>query len=91
MSSNITVNFLKEGKYFVAYSPALELSAYGETLEKAKKSFTETLGIFLDHLTQAGTLEDELLSLGWERNSKQTLTPPVIVSSQTIKIPEYVA
>lgn len=34
---NITVNFIKEGNKFIAYSQAFDLSTCGKTLEEAKK------------------------------------------------------
>lgn len=62
---SLQVMFYEEGDYFVAYCPALELSSYGETNKTAKSAFENALTIFLEETMSRGTLEKELLSLGW--------------------------
>ena len=42
----------------MAYTPALDLSTSGTTLEEAKKNFTEAVEIFFDEIVKMGTLED---------------------------------
>ena len=61
----LQVMLYKEGDYFVAYCPALELSSYGDNDKTAKHSFEDALTIFLEETMNRGTLEKELLSLGW--------------------------
>lgn len=87
-SLNLPVSFLKEADQFVAYTPALDLSTSGNTLEEAKNNFTEAVGIFFDEIVQMGTLEDVLLDLGWKRQDKDFL-PPVIVSQgvESVRVP----
>jgi hypothetical protein len=41
------IALMKEGRVYVAYSPALDLSASGNTLAGAKKNFETTLRLFL--------------------------------------------
>lgn len=72
---------LKEGENFIAYSPAVDLSAVGESFEKAQENFKEIISIFFEELVEKGTLEEVLSELGWEKK-KKNLTPPVVVSSQ---------
>lgn len=78
---NLTVDiiFVKEENYFVAYCPALELSAYGDTLEKAKTSFDEEIKIFLSETRSKGTLEKYLLKNGWrlQQLPKVNYEPPI--------------
>lgn len=87
-SLNLPVSFLKEADQFVAYTPALDLSTSGSTLEEAKNNFTEAVEIFFDEIVQMGTLEDVLLDLGWKRQDKDFL-PPVIVSQgmESVRVP----
>lgn len=77
--ANLAVTFLREGKQFVAYSPALDLSTAGRSLEQAKKRFTEAAMIFFEECHKMGTLKEVLLDLGW-RGKKDVLTPPAIVA-----------
>jgi predicted RNase H-like HicB family nuclease len=85
---NLPVSFLKESDQFVAYTPALDLSTSGDTLEEAQKNFTEAVGIFFEEITSMGTLEDVLLDLGWKKQDDDFI-PPVIVSQgvESVKVP----
>lgn len=87
-SLNLPVSFIKEADQFVAYTPVLDLSTSGSTLEEAKNNFTEAVGIFFDEIVEMGTLEDVLLDLGWKRQDEDFL-PPVIVSQsmESVMVP----
>ena len=56
---------VKEEDYYVAYCPALELSGYGDTVEKAQESFEKEVEIFINETHERGTLEKYLLKNGW--------------------------
>lgn len=60
----VQVLFKKEGDFYVAYCPALELSGYGYSKSDAKKSFSENLEIFIEEVNEKGTLDKVLLDLG---------------------------
>lgn len=62
---SIEILLVQEGEYFVAYCPALELSSYGKTEQKARKAFDEALEIFFEETDRLGTLEKFLLKQGW--------------------------
>ena len=66
----VQVKILKEGDFLVAYCPMLELSSYGRTLEETKRAFDGAMRIFIEETTRRGTLERELLSLGWTLRQK---------------------
>lgn len=87
-SFNLPVSFLKESGQFVAYTPALDLSTSGHTLEEAKKNFTEAVEIFFMEIISMGTLEDVLLGLGWKKQNEDFI-PPTIVSQgiESVRIP----
>ena len=61
LSVGVDILFLKEGKYVVAYAPALELSSYGRNEQTARKAFDEAVSIFLEETERKGTLERVLL------------------------------
>lgn len=46
----LPVSILKEGKSFIAYTPALDLSTSGNTFEDAQKNFNEAVIFFLKNL-----------------------------------------
>lgn len=98
LPSKLTINLSlpvivsREGKYFIAYTPSLELSSYGKSLSLAKKRFEELVGIFLEDNIKQGSLEDTLLSLGWEIDTRDnTINPPVVIEHTitTLKVPKF--
>ena len=64
IAASIPLCFLKEGKSFVAFSPALDLSTCGKTYEEAKKNFQEALEIFFEECLRMGTLAQVLEQCG---------------------------
>ena len=62
---NLPVQISADENGFVAYCPALDLSTYGESEEAVKRAFEEVLQIFIGETDRKGTLERELVRLGW--------------------------
>ncbi|MBU2635015.1 hypothetical protein KJ841_00895 [Patescibacteria group bacterium] len=88
---NLPVSILREGKKFIAYTPALDLSTSGESYKEAKKRFEEIVEIFFEEIIKKGTLEEILRDLGWRRIQTKW-NPPIVISqeSQTIQVPSKV-
>ena len=86
VSLKIPVNFIKEGKYFTAFTPAFDLATQGDSLEDAKKMFIEAVQIFIDELNESGNLEEELLSLGWKKINGNLKPPRQIVEEVTVPV-----
>jgi len=84
---NLPVSILREGKKFIAYTPALDLSTSGNSYKEAKKRFAEIVNIFFEELIKKGTLDEVLRDLGWKR-VRTGWKPPVIISqeSQTVRV-----
>lgn len=78
----LPVSILKEGKSFIAYTPALDLSTSGGTFEDAQKNFNEAVNIFFEELIEMGTLNEVLTGLGWQKQNKM-FVPPIVVANQT--------
>ena len=89
--SKLPVIFLKEDETIIAYTPALDLSSCGRTIEEAKANFEQAVKIFFRECTKRGTLENVLLSLGWKKTAArpQTWQPPEVVCHMDLPIPEY--
>lgn len=79
---SLPVSILKEGKYYIAYSPALDLSTSGKTFDEVKKRFTEIVSIFFEELLEKGTLDKVLSELGWQNVQKEWF-PPLVVANET--------
>ena len=77
---SLPVTIFKEGKSYVAYSPALDLSTSASTYKKAQSRFLEIVELFLEELEEAGTLDAVLTGLCWQKVNSAWL-PPVVVSN----------
>lgn len=67
---SVPVVIIREGRYMVAYCPALDLSSYGDTEDDAKRGFEGAVRLFFEETSKRGTLERELLRLGWSLRLK---------------------
>lgn len=85
---SLPVAILKEGNYFIAHSPVLDLSTSGKSFEQVKRRFNEAVDIFFEELIAKGTLDEVLTDLGWYKVQSKW-TPPVVISqaSESFKIP----
>jgi len=74
----VDVLLIKEGAFFVAFCPSLNISSYGDTDKDAKKAFDEALHIFITETDKKGNLEKELLKNGWilQQQPKPLYKPP---------------
>lgn len=86
----LPVSILREGDSFIAYTPALDLSTVGDTMEQAQKRFEEAVQLFFEELREKGAINEALAELGWQKENNN-LTPPVVVSHQTetFSVPQF--
>lgn len=83
------VEFYEEDVVII-YSPALDLSGYGYSIEEAKNSFSESLHEFFRYTHNKNTLDTVLKNLGWSikgTKKKPTFKPPLdsdLVSSNSL-------
>lgn len=82
---SLPITYFKEGKSFVAYTPALDLSSSGDTLKQAEKHIKEAVELFVQETVSLGTLDEVLSNLGWEKVRKQWI-PPIFVSQDILSI-----
>lgn len=75
----------REGKHYVAYCPALDLSTVGKTEADAKRMFHEAAELFFEELVAMGTLDKALSDLGWQKD-KKTHRPPAIIRRATMRV-----
>ncbi|KAA6318050.1 hypothetical protein EZS27_031887 [termite gut metagenome] len=60
----------KEDNACIVYCPAMDLSAFGETYEEAKKEFQEIFTTHIEYCIQKNTLIKDLRNHGWVIKSK---------------------
>lgn len=76
----VSLLVFKQGDYYVAYCPSLELSSYGISVEDAKEGFDDAMNIYLEHCKENGTLETDLIKHGWSIERKPAkLEPPAMI------------
>ena len=70
-SVNVRLNMylFKEDESYIVYCPALDMSAYGDSEEHAKKSFADILAITIKYMLNKNTMKDDLISHGWQIKS----------------------
>jgi len=79
MNISVRIEIFKEGDVYVALSPELNVSSFGETIDDAKKSFREALEAFIEECQEMGTLEEVLEESGFSKinNSWESRKPIV--------------
>ncbi len=74
----------REGQNIVAYTPALELSTFGETEEEAIENFAQAVELFFETSNQRNVTFELLESLGWVyEHSKWTPSSSPIEGSRS--------
>ncbi len=77
----------KEGKYFIAHTPLLNLSVQGKTEEEVKKRFADAVILFFEELEEMGTTDEVLLELGWKKFKQEWKPPAVSLVAQPVEVP----
>lgn len=85
MQVKLQISIIKQGKQYIAYSPALDLSTSGKNLREAQKRFSELIDIFFEELIEQDTVDVVLRDLGWMKIKKQW-EPPQIVSQKSLDV-----
>lgn len=68
---DLDVYIWSENGIYFAYAPALDLTGYDTTEEKAKASFSNVLDTTLHYMHNKDTIFNELERLGWTVNRKK--------------------
>ena len=63
----------KEGGWYIAHCPPLDITTQGRTEEEAKKNLVEASELFVTSCFERGTFEQALRELGWRVVAGQTL------------------
>jgi predicted RNase H-like HicB family nuclease len=84
----LPVSIIKEGASFVAYTPALDISTFGETLGEAKSNFEQLVLVFFEELERNGNADEVLTSLGWRKIADQWSAPKEVQHTvETFRVP----
>lgn len=81
---NLEVLLFKEEDVYIAYSPALDISAFGATEQEAKEEFGNHMRSYITYCMNKKTLFRDLKAHGWEVKSKKRIKAPT--EEQLIKM-----
>jgi len=76
----------KEDETFVSYTPELDLSSCGGTVDEARKSLMTAVRLFIEEAEKMGTLEDILEEAGYRRNNTGGWDGPRMVAVETVEL-----
>lgn len=74
-SYRLPVSITKQGRCFVAYTPALDLSTSGKSVKNVQERFQEIAALFLEEIFNSGNADDVLSELGWKKIQKKWSPP----------------
>lgn len=87
LGAEVPVTILKEGSIFIAYSPALDLTTQGDSMQDAKRMFAEAAALFIEECVRMNTLDDVLKELGWENVHGEWIPPSFEQTSERVRMP----
>lgn len=77
---------LREGKTFVAYSPELDVSSCGASVEQARTNLKTAVRLFLEEAEKMGTLRDILGEAGYRKDRAGKWSPPSLVAMELVEL-----
>ena len=82
----LTSKVWKEGNYYIAYNPELEVASQGKTQERAEQRLKEAVNAFLETVKKRGILRQVLQESGFVQREKQWRSPSISISSLEVKV-----
>lgn len=76
----------KEGETFIAYSPKLDVSSCGNTIDEARNNLKIAVRLFVEEAEKMGTLEDILKESGYEKTDVNRWMTPRLVATELMSI-----
>ncbi|MEI7637244.1 MAG: hypothetical protein WCJ37_08050 [Syntrophus sp. (in: bacteria)] len=76
----------QEGKTYVSYSPKLDVSSCGGTVEDARNNLKTAIRLFLEEAEKMGTLEDILSESGYEKAERGDWMAPRLIATEHMSI-----
>lgn len=78
---NIAVSIFRQGDVFVAYTPALDISTYGNSKAEVQRNFEELINTFFASFEDHRELGQVLDSMGWTKQ-KASWQPPKVEQTE---------
>lgn len=76
----LTSKIWKEGKYYLAYNPELDVASQGKTPEEAQIMLKDAISLFVETAKEMGTLNKILSEAGFVKKEKRWVSPAISFS-----------
>jgi len=76
----------QEGKTYVAYSPKLDVSSCGSTVEEAKNNLKTAVRLFIEECDKMGSLDEILGEAGYESTDEHCWKTPRMVATELVSL-----
>jgi predicted RNase H-like HicB family nuclease len=76
----------REGKAFIAYSPRLDVSSCGNSIEEARRNLMTAVRLFLEEAEKMGTLEEILREAGYEKTDGSHWMTPRLIATELMSV-----
>lgn len=83
---SLPVEVFKEGRYFIARTPVLDLAVQGKDEVEVRSRFGEAVVLFFEELVDMGTMNEVLRHLGWVKVKSQWQPPFASIELRPIKV-----
>ena len=84
------------GNVWIAYCPELDITGSGYSEEEARQSFRIAMNDYLEYTLSEGTLEEDLIAHGWNKDGVGKMQEPPLESQlgnemlqSVLSIPSY--
>ncbi|MHB8730530.1 MAG: type II toxin-antitoxin system HicB family antitoxin [bacterium] len=77
-----TIQVFKEGKFYVAHAPELDVASQGATVEDAKEHLREAIEAFVEEAQRMGTLTEILEEASYERTPEGWKAPDLLAQER---------
>ncbi len=77
----------RDGRWYVAYCPPLDIATQGRTVSEAKKNLVEAAQLFLESCIERGTLDLALKELGFAPSKGKPARLPRNAFALTVPVP----
>jgi len=77
----------KEDETYVAYSPELDISSCGNSVEHAKEMLKTAVRLFLEEADKMGTLDNSLEEARYEKDADDRWIPTKLIAAEVMSLP----
>ncbi len=82
---SFTVQVWRENGTYVAYTPELDVSSCGDSINQAKARLREAVSLFLEEASRMGTVEEILSEAGFQKRGN-SYRPHRVLAREKIRL-----